>query len=340
MDNELSKAGSNIVNICSRLMPSETVTIVTDNETLKIGEIIREFAGIVTKKVNFHILEDYAERPLTAIPKKLAKDVKNSDVTYYAAQSKPGELQKFRFPLVDLAKSSGREIHMPNIDETIMKSGMQADYYKIASLSYLISGIAIKSKAAKVTTPGGTNLNATFSDKLRWIPDTGLLWYKGMWGNLPAGEVFTCPNSIDGIMVVDGTLGDFFCEKYGDLEKTPISIPIKDSRAEIENISCENEELLNEFKHYLRQDAYANRVGEFACGTNISLTSLIGNLLQDEKYPGVHVAFGSPYPQSTGADWESEGHVDGIMKRCSLWFDNIQILEDGRFKEKDILTFE
>lgn len=70
------------------------------------------------------------------------------------------------------------------------------------------------------------------------------------------------------------------------------------------------------------------------------MTSLIGNLLQDEKFPGVHIAFGSPYPQSTGADWESEGHVDGIMKKCSLWFDNIQILEDGRFKEKEILTFE
>ena len=56
MENELSKAGSNIVNICSRLMPSETATIVTDKETLKIGEIINKFAGSVTKKVNFQML--------------------------------------------------------------------------------------------------------------------------------------------------------------------------------------------------------------------------------------------------------------------------------------------
>lgn len=244
-------------------MSSETATVVTDKETLNIGATIKKFAGIVAKKVNFHILEDFAERPLTYIPKKLKKDIGHSDVTYYAAQSKPVELQKFRFPLIDLAKSSGREIHMPNIDEKIMKSGMQADYHKVASLSYLITGIAIKAKTARAITPSGTNLSVTFSNKLRWVPDTGLLWYKGMWGNLPAGEVFTYPKTIDGIMVVDGTLGDFFCEKYEDLKKTPISIPIKESRAEVENISCENKDLLNEFKHYLQQDANANRVGEF-----------------------------------------------------------------------------
>ncbi|MFX1435493.1 MAG: aminopeptidase [Promethearchaeota archaeon] len=331
MDDKNSIAGKNIVEICSRLMPSETATIVTDKETINIGELIKNFAENITKEVNFHVLEDYAERPLTTIPKKIKSDVGKSDVLYFAARSKSGELHRFRGPLVTLATSRGREIHMPNINDKIIQTGMQADYYKIASLTFSIMSFATISKSARVETPVGTNVKVSFSDKLRWVPDTGLLWYKGMWGNLPAGEAYTCPDNVEGVMVVDGTLGDFFNEKYGDLNETPASIPITNSRADVENITCENQELLSEFKQYLKQDDNANRVGEFACGTNISLENLVGNLLQDEKFPGVHIAFGSPIPQQTGANWTSIGHVDGIMKKCSLWFDDKKILEDGRF---------
>lgn len=340
MDEVISKAGKTIVETCSRLMPSETATIVTDKETLLIGNTIKAFAEKIAKKVAFHVVEEYAERPLTFLPEKIKNDVKESDVTYFAAQSKPGELKDFRRPLVDLATASGREIHMPNIEEKIMRTGMQADYYKIASLTYLIMGIAVKSKAAKVITPAGTDLTVTFSEKLKWVPNTGLLWYKGMFGNLPAGETYTCPENVEGVMVVDGILGDFFNQKYGKLEDTPVVIPITNSRADVEKITCDDKELLRELKEYLTQDEHANRVGEFACGTNISLKEFVGNLLQDEKFPGVHVAFGYPYPQDTGADWESGGHVDGILKRCSVWFDDRQIMRDGTYTIKGNLSPE
>ena len=247
MDDLFLKAGRNIVETCSRLMPTETATIITGKETLKIGEIIKLLADKITENVNFHIIEDYAERPITFVPNKMKKDVKGSDVTYFAATGEVGELPKFRGPITELAKTHGREIHMVNIDETLMRTGMQADYYKIASLTFLIMGIAVKSKSARVTTPNGTNLNVTFSDKLSWVPNTGLIWHKGMWGNLPAGETFTCPENIEGTMVVDGTLGDHFCAKYGSLSETPISIPIENSRAQVDYIACDNQELLKEY---------------------------------------------------------------------------------------------
>ena len=340
MDKLSLNAGKNIVEVCSRLMPNETATIVTDKETENIIKVIKKFANEITQKVNLHVIEDYGERPLTFLPKEIKKDIKASDVTYFAVDSKPGELQKFRAPLVMLATISGREIHMPNIDNAIMNYGMQADYYKIASLTFLITGIASKSKTAKLTTPKGTDIKVKFSRNLKWVPDTGLLWYKGMWGNLPAGEAFTCPESTEGLMIVDGTLGDFFCAKYGDLEKTPVSIPIKNSRAIVEKIECENEDLLKELKDYLIKDENANRVGEFGVGTNIYLKKFIGNLLQDEKFPGVHIAFGSPFPEHTGANWRSSVHVDGVMRKCSLWFDDIQIIENGKFNQKELLTLD
>ena len=141
-------------------------------------------------------------------------------------------------------------------------------------------------------------------------------------------------------MVVDGTLGAFFCEKYGNLEKTPVRIPIQNSRAEIQKISCENEELLVEFRKYLQIGENGNRVGEFACGTNIALKEFVGNILQDEKFPGVHLAFGSPISQETGANWNAGTHVDAVMQNCSLWFDDKLIVENGKFIVKELYSVE
>jgi len=332
----LDSAGKNIVETCSQLKPKEVVTIITDKDTIEIGTLIKRHASEISTNINFHVLEEYGERPLTTLPKEIKVDVKKSDVTYYAVQPKKGEY--FVGKLIMLATRSGREIHMPSIDETILKTGMQANYYKIASLTFMVTSIAIKSKTAKVTTPNGTDLNVSFSDKLRWVPDTGLLWHKGMWGNLPAGEVYTCPESVNGVMVVDGVLGTFFSEKYGNLEKTPVRIPIHNSKAEIEKISCENEELLLEFRKYLQLVENADRVGEFACGTNIALKEFVGNILQDEKFPGVHLAFGSPIAQETGANWNAGTHVDGVMKNCSLWFDEKLIVENGKFIEEELYS--
>ena len=77
--------------------------------------------------------------------------------------------------------------------------------------------------------------------------------------------------------------------------------------------------------------APTNRFGEFAIGTNVGLTQLIGNLLQDEKFPGVHLALGSPYPDKTGAEWDSKAHNDGILRNPTIAVDGRVIMKDGKF---------
>ncbi|PYL32458.1 MAG: aminopeptidase, partial [Verrucomicrobia bacterium] len=109
------------------------------------------------------------------------------------------------------------------------------------------------------------------------------------WGNLPGGEIFTAPANTNGTFVVDGVVGDYLCSKYGDLRDTPLTIQVAGNR--IVELRCENKELLDDFRAYTSTDENSNRVGEFAIGTNTALTRVIGNILQDEKIPGVHIAF-------------------------------------------------
>ena len=76
----------------------------------------------------------------------------------------------------------------------------------------------------------------------------------------------------------------------------------------------------------------AGGVGEFAIGTNIAVTELSGNLLQDEKIPGIHVAFGNPIGYETGADWTSDVHVDVVPTGCNITVDGKIIMGNGIFK--------
>ena len=66
-------------------------------------------------------------------------------------------------------------------------------------------------------------------------------------------------------------------------------------------------------------------------GAGVKLTRVIGHILQDEKFPGVHVAFGNPYGVHTGADWYSATHIDVVGTRFDIWVDDRQIMSDGKF---------
>ena len=55
----------------------------------------------------------------------------------------------------------------------------------------------------------------------------------------------------------------------------------------------------------------------------------IGNILQDEKIPGIHIAFGNPYAAHTGADWYSATHIDVVGRNFDIWIDGRQIMRGG-----------
>ena len=138
---------------------------------------------------------------------------------------------------------------------------------------------------------------------------------------------------MNGTIVVDGVLGDYFDSKYGLLGKNPVTYVVKDGFVDVDKIRCANPDLLNDLKNYLTQDKNANRVGEFAIGTNLGITHLIGNMLQDEKVVGFHFATGNPYPDKTGADWKSKAHLDGIIIKPTITVDGKTIMENGKFTQ-------
>jgi len=327
-DKELSPGAYNAINVCLRLKPEERITIITDNESLEIATSLVEEIKKVGSEYSVMVIEDYAPRPIHNMPKPILEDLAKSQVSIFAAVAQTGELnsRKDMTEIVDANRM--RHGHMVNISKQIMKEGMRADFLEVDKLSKKLIDLAVKAKQITLKSEAGTDIIADFVPELKWLKTSGII-SPDKWGNLPGGEIFTSPKNVNGIFVVDGVVGDYLCKKYGDLIKTPLTIEIENAR--ITKMYCKNTELLEEFTAYTMTDENSNRVGEFAIGTNIACDHVIGNILQDEKLPTNHMAFGHPYSAHTGADWVSTTHIDCVSIKNSIWFDGKQVMEDGKF---------
>ncbi len=328
VDPELVPGARNAIRDCLRLQPDERITIITDRETSEIAAALRQQVEEVGAAHAVFVLEDYAERPLTGMPQVILDDLGTSQVSIFCAQTQRGELGS-RMQMSDVVnKNHIRHGHMVNISRQIMHEGMRADFRAIDAHSQVLVERARKAKRITCRTDAGTDYTADFSANLHWLKTSGIITPE-KWGNLPGGEIFTSPFDSNGLFVVDGVVGDYLCQKYGDIQATPLTIEIKGNR--IKSLACANQELLEEFAAYTNTDENSNRVGEFAVGTNTACKDIIGNILQDEKIPGIHIAFGHPYAEHTGQTWLSKTHIDCVGRDFDIWFDDEQIMAKGQF---------
>ncbi len=320
------------VENCLRVNTGEKAVVITDRQTFEIGLALKVAIERITGATQIFVMEDFGERPIE-FPQVIKDAISTADVSIYAAQGAKGEFPSFRKPLITAieANTKLRHAHMIGITSEIMKDGMCSDYQEIQRVSRLVYGNVKDARRIRVTTEKGTDFVAEFSPQLKWIISDGYIT-GGFWKNLPDGEVFTSPVNVNGTIVIDGCLGDFFAERYNSLEDTPVVIEVAEGRAVKESVRCIDEQLRKELIEYIFEtDENSSRVGEFAIGTNTGLTELIYNLLQDEKFPGVHVAFGSPLPGKTGAPWDSKAHVDGVIKNPDIYVDGELIMNRGEF---------
>ena len=327
-DPQLTPGARNAVRVCLRVQASEKVTVITDEVSLEIGAaLVRELEEVGCRYQTW-VLEDVAVRPLTDLPPAIAEDLESSQVSIFAVQAQTNEL-KSRMQMTDVVnRRKIRHAHMVNINKRIMLEGMRADFQKVDRLSVKVLETVRKAKQIRAKTPAGTDLVADLSPNYRWVKTSGIISPE-KWGNLPGGEVFTTPGEVNGTFVIDGVVGDYLCAKFGDLKSNPLTIQVKGNRVIAAHSA--NKELKDDFWAYTHTDENSNRVGEFAIGTNIELKDVIGEILQDEKYPGVHIAFGNPYGAHTGAEWYSSTHIDVVGRNFDIWVDGKQIMRGGEF---------
>jgi aminopeptidase len=325
---DLIPGAKNAIRTCLRVRPGERVTIVTDIETGEIAASLADQVRDVGSESEVLVMEDYGPRPMLALPPVIEAALERAAVSIYAGQPKPGELAFRRALTAIIDRRKIRHAHMVSISHRIMVEAMRANFDEVDAISCRVLDRAEKAQRIVATSPGGSHVEATFDPEIKWLKTSGII-STAKWGNLPGGEVLTAPARVDGVYVADGVVGDYLCARYGDLQSNPLTVTIENSR--IVDIRCDRLDLLEDFRAYTSTDENSNRVGEFAMGTNIAVHDVIGNILQDEKLPTLHLAFGHPYAEHTGAKWHSTTHIDIVGRRFDIWFDGDQVMGDGTY---------
>lgn len=327
-DPEFTPGARNAVQVCLRVQPAERVCVITDEVTSEIAASIVHELEKVGSPYRAWVLEELAPRPLTGLPKEILDDLETSQVSIFAVQAQRNEL-KSRMQMTEVVnRRKIRHAHMVNINRQIMVEGMRADFQKVDRLSQKVVEMVRRASTIRAKTAAGTDLTADLNPNYKWLKTSGIIT-PDTWGNLPGGEIFTTPGEVNGTFVIDGVVGDYLCSKFGNLRDNPLTIHMKGNR--LTEAHSENRELEEDFWRYTHTDQNSDRVGEFAIGTNIDLKDVIGEILQDEKYPGVHIAFGNPYGAHTGAEWDSSTHIDVVGRKFNIWVDDRQIMQDGKF---------
>lgn len=324
---DLLPGARNAIMVCLNVQPYNKVLIVADRRNQRIGNALEQAVQEVGASAHKFIIEDYGPRPTLKFPQPILQAALGCDVAIYCVYPQADELPSRMEFVHTITSHQIKYAHMVGITEDIMCQAMRADYRKVDEVSRRLLQLASKCKTIKVQSPAGTDMIGTFEQRYTWRKTSGII--EEVWSNLPGGEIFTFPASVDGLFVVDGTVGDHFSAKYGVISATPLYLEIEGGY--LKKATCSNKELEREFWEYCHRYPNSNRVGEFAIGTNLAIFQFCGNLLQDEKIPGIHIAFGDPYGSQTGADWSCLTHVDVITRSCDIWIDQEQVMQGGIF---------
>jgi aminopeptidase len=325
---ELMPGAENAIGTCLAVRSNEHVALIADEASRSVAASLAAALDARGAAYTGLLLEDFG-RPLKAAPAPVLAALETADVGILCMNPQPGELTA-RMAIVGVVERRQiRYAHMVGVTPQIMTQGMRTDYRMVDRLSDKLRERMLRAQTLTVKTGAGTSIAAHFDRGLDWVKTSGLISPR-YWSNLPAGEVFTTPATVDGTFVCDATAGDHFNGKYGDLQKTPLTLKIAGAR--LVAVDCARKDLEKEFWEYCHTDENSDRVGELAFGTNLGLSEMIGILLQDEKFPGVHLAFGDPYGSQTHANWKSKTHVDVLTRNCDVWIDTDQIIAKGKYQ--------
>ncbi len=306
-DSTLEDAAETAVRQCLDLRADESCVVVTDDERVAIGEALYEAASEVTDDaaiLRYPPGDQHGEEP----PEPVAAAMQNADA-FLAPTTKSLSHTRAR----SVASEEGvRGATLPGITEEVMLVGLDADYSEIDAHCQQVLEQVADAEEIRVTAEKGTDISFYPGDR-EWFADTGMVHEPGDFSNLPAGEVFVSPETVDGTYVVDGTM-----MPYGLLDDG------QTLRFEVEDgyvTHIEDDEIREQVEtgaEEVGDDAY--NLAELGIGTNVGVDELLGSVLLDEKAAGtVHIAIGDD--AGIGGDTDAPLHLDGIIREPTVYVD-------------------
>lgn len=326
--NKFQLGAKQAVEVCAGVKSDDRVFLLQDDSSEPTAKLIEEAITKASRNFLVQKIRDF-QRPFRITP-EILKIAQNVDEVFVCLSYIREELSIFWVPLAGIVKKSPvKLLVLIGIEKRMLAEGMGADYHKIRQFSKKVFRLVKNAQKIRVKTKIGSDFVVELGFK--WMVLDGFP-QPGKWVNLPDGEVLTTPTNLNGKVVIDGSIEEFDNLRFKLLKKNPISVEFKNGYATKGSVYSCNKELENYLNdNIFTHDENSCRVGEFAFGTNTYLKKLIGNITQDEKFPSVHIAFGDPHGEMTGACWTSPVHMDAIILEPTVWADDKMIMRQGEY---------
>ncbi|MBN4049112.1 aminopeptidase [archaeon AH-315-M20] len=303
-----------VLKKCLDVKENESVLIITDPKLYNIARVFFNQAKKITDKVKL-IKIPIPKVSGTEPSKKVAKVMLKYDVELLITTKSLSHTKARK----KASNKGARIVTMPGTTKDMIKRAIDIDYNKLKKTSKKIADILDKGKKARITTKLGTNISFGIGGRKAHGRKGGIYNKKGYFGNLPEGEAFIAPveKTANGIFIVDASFAGI-----GKL-KNQLKVYVKNGHA----INFKGEKAKKMKNLLVSVGKQARNIAEFGIGTN-EKAKITGNTLEDEKVLGTcHIALGNNF--GFGGKVNVPLHLDGIIKKPTIWIDNKKIMNNG-----------
>jgi leucyl aminopeptidase (aminopeptidase T) len=314
----------NALRTCLGVEAGQRVVLVVEAECDALAASFLQEAETIGARVEVHVA-DARKAAHEAFVSSLCGQLAGADVSLFVGTLE-GLPASFRHALITAGGEKRRHGHMPGLTASMMQQSMRTDYAEVQALGARLREKLVGGATIGVRAPRGTNLIVRCGTQMRWHDEHGVLREPG-WTNLPAGELLTCPESVEGVLVPDGGAWDADGEPIRNADRLRITFDEGNVIAIEGGAATDPERLLAQ----LDAHEHGRRVGQIGFGTNIGVVAAVGILLQDLKLPGFHVVLGHPSPEHTGAEWDAAVEIPLLVRRADVDVDGTPVLRAGRY---------
>jgi leucyl aminopeptidase (aminopeptidase T) len=317
----------NVIHTCISVQPGEKVLIITDEPLSYVREALLAEALKANPSELWSYVFPNAARPFAEFPPYLLNLATLVDVIilFLASLEPIKEHPAFVAGRAAILKGEARFGYGGFIDHSILEHELSADYEQIAALTEALADWLHGRSSIHITTSLGTDLRLSVAGR-EWMKDTGIISGRGVFGNLPAGEVCVAPveENAEGILIIDKSLP-------GLVLSEPVRLVIEKGRV----VHIEGGEGARHLKQVIadgesKPNGEGSRViAELGIGTNPS-ARLQGNLMTDEKVAGtIHIGIGRN--DFLGGKNLAPIHVDGVVSQPTVTVDGTLLIDGGRY---------
>ncbi len=310
------------------VVSGERVVVVVDAAHRALGDTIREAVLVEGSEALVFCLEDLGRRPHTTLHATIKSAFSTAQASVLLIDFQSGELSMRTEIVSEAARHQLRHGHMVGVTRASMVAGFSVDPHRIAEKSRAVSVRLRPDSRIVLKSALGTDLVVELSARCRWV-EYGCIVSAGKRVNLPGGELVTSPESVNGVYVANGTLGDADGAVLRSLRDTPITLKIASSR--VTAVQCSDQSLARALLERMFRTANLDRVGIVGFGLNLGLSAPAGDVFTDQKLPGVHLSLGETFPEKTGASWTSKSWLALTTVDVDADVDRLPILRRGRY---------